>query len=404
MGLLRRGRGEVESLVEGVGRLFARGGHVEWAKVLDALGAGSGEAVSGAGVDLPTYAFQRERFWLDAGRGAGDAGGLGLADAGHGLLGARVEMAGGAGYLFTGRLSRESHPWLADHAIAGTPVLPATGFLELALVAGEQLGLPEVRELTLETPLALPDQTPTTLQVVVGPEDGTGLRTVNLYSQQEEAADWVRHATGALAPSEARVDTAVPAADTAWPPAGATPLPVEDAYTWLADRGYDYGPVFQGLRAAWTLKGEVLAEVGLPREPAGADRFLIHPALFDAALHPLALGHVDGVSAPSGRVVLPFSWSGVRVHRSGGAEELRVRLTPTGPGTVRLALSDGSGEPVASVAALAVRDTEPTRLLDGVGRHPDLFGVEWRGVGVSVGGLGVGGGVEGFVVVECVVP
>ncbi|TAI40354.1 hypothetical protein EWI31_32920, partial [Streptomyces tsukubensis] len=281
--------------------------------------------------------------------------------------------------------------------------LPGTAFLELALVAGEQLGLAEVRELTLETPLALPDHTPTTLQVVVESADETGLCAVNIYSQQNDGADWVRHATGSLAPAGEEARPALSMADAVWPPAGAVPIPVDEAYAWLADRGYEYGPAFQGLRAAWRLGVEVLAEVRPPRSPADTERFVIHPALFDAALHPLALDQVDGVSAPSGRVVLPFSWSGVRVHRSGGLDGLRVRLTPTATGTVRLALGDGSGEPVASVAALTVRDTEPARLLDGAGRHPDLFGVEWRGVGVSVGGLG-GGGVEGFVVVECVVP
>ncbi|MEW1552334.1 polyketide synthase dehydratase domain-containing protein, partial [Streptomyces tsukubensis] len=405
--LLRRGRGEVESLVEGVGRVFARGGGVDWPVVLDALGAGSGaEAGGGSGggvVDLPTYAFQRERFWLDAGRRVGDAGGLGLVDAGHGLLGARVELAGGAGWLFTGRVGRDSHPWLVDHAVAGAVVLPGTAFLELALVAGEQLGLAEVRELTLETPLALPDHTPTTLQVTVAESDETGLCAVGVYSQQDDGAEWVRHATGSLAPAGEDTRPAPATADAVWPPAGSVPIPVDEAYAWLADRGYEYGPAFQGLRAAWRLGTEVLAEVQPPHPPADTDRFVIHPALFDAALHPLALDQVDGVSAPSGRVVLPFSWSGVRVHRSGGLDELRVRLTPTAAGTVRLAVGDGSGEPVASVAALTVRDIEPARLLDGAGRHPDLFGVEWRGVGVSVGGLG-GGGVEGFVVVECVVP
>jgi acyl transferase domain-containing protein len=109
-------------------------------------------------VDLPTYAFQEKSYWLDSPVSSGDATGLGLAAADHPLLLASVTMAGGQGLVFTGRLSLATHPWLADHAVMGTVLLPGTAFVELALYAGEQADCTHLEELTLEAPLVLPDQ------------------------------------------------------------------------------------------------------------------------------------------------------------------------------------------------------------------------------------------------------
>ncbi|MFD0444349.1 hypothetical protein ACFQ10_20740 [Streptomyces indonesiensis] len=103
-------------------------------------------------VDLPTYAFQRRSFWLDAGPVGGDATAIGLHAAGHPLLGAAVELPDSDGIAFTGRLSLQTQPWLADHAVMGTVLLPGTAFVELALRAGHHAGCDRLDELTLEAP------------------------------------------------------------------------------------------------------------------------------------------------------------------------------------------------------------------------------------------------------------
>ena len=98
---------------------------VDWAAVF----AGSG----GRRVELPTYAFQRQRFWLACRRlGLVDVAGLGLVGAGHALLGAVVERPDSGGVVLTGRLSLGAQPWLADHAVAGVVLFPGAGFVELA--------------------------------------------------------------------------------------------------------------------------------------------------------------------------------------------------------------------------------------------------------------------------------
>src|SRR5205085_4934712 len=131
------------------------------------------------------------------------------------------------------------------------------------------------------------------LQVSVAEEDEDGRRELAVYARPErapdddedEAGEWTRHASVVVAPADADAQSFT----EAWPPEGAEPLDVEFVYDRLAERGLGYGPAFQGLRAAWQRGDELFAEVALGDDAKGdADRFGIHPALLDAALHATA--------------------------------------------------------------------------------------------------------------------
>ncbi|MER5516937.1 type I polyketide synthase [Streptomyces sp. NPDC002763] len=355
--LLRRDQPEVRSVAAGLARLHVDGGTVDWASYLPAA----------APVDLPTYAFQRRRYWLESAPG-GNLAASGLLPAGNPLLGAATALAGSDAYLLTGRLSVVSQPWLADHRVSGAIVLPGAAFVELAVQAADRVGCDRVEELVLRAPLVLTDTGAVRLQLAVREAQDAGHRAVEIYSLAEDASEdepWTLHATGTLAAGPHEPVTA----EEVWPPTDATPVTVDAAYADLAARGLGYGPAFQGLRAAWRRGDEIFADIALPeelRERAGG--FGLHPALLDATLHALALTDDTGTAR------LPFSWAGVRLHAAGAAA-VRVRLAPTGEGAIALDLFDGTGAPVASVEALTLRAATG----QGTSRVPrdSLFRLDW---------------------------
>jgi acyl transferase domain-containing protein/acyl carrier protein len=374
------------------------GADVAWGEVLAASGA--------LPVSLPTYAFQRQRYWL--GRhsgGSGNVGAAGLRPTDHGLLSAALRIAEDRKCLFTGRLSLHTHPWLADHAVMGVVLLPGAALVELALYAGAQLDCGHVEELLLEAPLLFPEGGATQVQIAVGEPDEAGVRAVSIHSlgiglvageSELDEESWIRNATGVLIPAEgggAEDDLALDGRDAellsqTWPPADALELDVDEIYRRLADRGFEYGPAFQGLRAAWQLGEEVLAEVSLPselRDQAGL--FGLHPALLDAALHACdevfdvgAGAYGAGAAVGKGGVFLPFSWSGVRLSQV-GASSMRVRLSSAGSDAISLTLADEHGAHVASVRSLTVHQVSAEQLdREGVGRDGSLFCLDWTPV------------------------
>ncbi|HWO63726.1 MAG TPA: type I polyketide synthase, partial [Umezawaea sp.] len=357
LGSLRRDDGGLTRVLTTLGELHAAGVVVDWA----AVNAPHSPRV----IALPTYAFQRKHYWLETVTATGDLRAAGLGTPDHPLLGAVVSVADGDGVLFTGQLSRRTHPWLADHAVGDAVLLPGAALLELAIRAGDQVGCGRVEELTLEAPLLLPDDGPVTIQVAVGTPDEQGRRTLTVFGRTDD--DWTRHAGGVLAPTPAPA----PATATAWPPAGAEPIDVSTLYDDFAGVGFHYGPAFQGLRAAWRLGAEVFAEVELPEDHRGtATAYGLHPLLLDASLHASGAG-----TTPAGW--LPFSWSGVTLHASGAAA-LRMRLTPAGPYGFALEARDATGAPVLTVDSLLLRPTPAGGLKTGRDPLRDaLFRLDW---------------------------
>ncbi|WP_322756732.1 type I polyketide synthase, partial [Frankia sp. Cas3] len=362
-------------------------------------------------VDLPTYPFQRERHWLDAGRRAADVSGVGLRPAEHPLLGAALERADDGGLIMSGRLSTRAQPWLADHVVAGVTLLPGTVFVEFALRAGAEVGCGRLEELALAVPLVLAADSGgvvvQVVQVVVSGPDERGGREVTIYSRPADAprggageshagvdlvggrggvdgpddSGWTRHATGLLTTSGQTAPEISTGLDV-WPPADVAEVDVAAVYDELADSGYRYGPAFQGLRRMWRHgDGSVYAEVSVGTaadgvaapeatttgaEAAGARGhvdswgYVIHPALFDAALHPLlAAGGARQMS-------VPFHWSGVSVAAPEGLRTiplsapaatptLRVHCRWIDGDRTRVELATSAGVPVAVVESLTWR-------------------------------------------------
>jgi acyl transferase domain-containing protein/NADPH:quinone reductase-like Zn-dependent oxidoreductase/acyl carrier protein/NADP-dependent 3-hydroxy acid dehydrogenase YdfG len=371
--VLRRGRPEPESLVGAVAAVHVRGGAADWSRFY----AGSG----GRWIDLPTYAFQRQRYWMGRAGGSSDAAGLGLSETDHPMLGAAVEIAQGDGLLFTGRLSLRTHPWLGDHLVAGAVLVPGTALVEMAVRAGDEVGCGRVAELVIEAPMVVPESGGVRVQVSVEAPDESGRREVGIYGRVdadgEVDAPWVRHAGGTLEPDDARTD-ADPGL-TQWPPSGGVAVEMAEFYPNLAHVGLSYGPVFRGVRAAWLRDGEVFAEVALP-EGVAAGGFGVHPALLDAALQVIGLAG-DGLR---GRIEVPFAWSDVAVHAV-DAVAARVRITP-GEHGVSVTLADATGGLIASAGSLTMRELsadafDPAAAL----AREALFRVDWQAAPLDAG-------------------
>ena len=288
VGSLRRDEGGPQRFAVSLAEAHVAGVPVDWAGFYADTGARR--------VELPTYAFQRQSYWLTPGVTAGDVTAAGLGRLEHPVLAAAALVGDRDEWLLTGRLSQDSHPWTRDHAVFGTVILPGTALVELALTAGRHTGCPVVDELVLEAPLVLADDTAVQVQVVVGAPDDDGRREMTVYSRTD-AGQATRHAHGTVAPAPAAGARWQPGQ---WPPAGAEPVAVDALQARLALAGHDLGPAFHGLRAAWHAGQQVYAEVVLPDEQVEAGRdFGLHPALLDAALQARLGSPGLGAGAPA---------------------------------------------------------------------------------------------------------
>ncbi|MCQ6253257.1 SDR family NAD(P)-dependent oxidoreductase, partial [Streptomyces malaysiensis] len=265
--------------------------------------------------------------------------------------------------ILSGRLSTSTHPWLTDHTVNGTVIVPGTALIDLALYAAEHTDHTTVDELVIHTPLALTHPTP--IQITVGTENDTGHRPISLHSR-DTTGTWTRHTTGTL-----KRETQPTTDLGTWPPTDAHQIDLTNAYQQLADTGLHYGPAFQGLHTLYQRDNTLFAEIELPTAAGTATGHALHPALLDAALHPAALNTPDP-STPH----LPFSWTGVTLHAT-GATHLRVRLDTDDTGAIRLLATDTTGQPVITIDSLTTRPLHPDQLHRAQAETDHLYTLDW---------------------------
>ncbi|MFI7195450.1 type I polyketide synthase [Nocardia nova] len=348
----------------GAAAVVISGAHRDGGEARAALAAAARQWVAGAGLDRaawysptahrwvrpPSYPFARQRYWLDRAAVAGSGPvSPGVVRLRHPILAAAVEDPAAGALVITGYLAAGTQPWLAEHAVGGRILFPGTGFVEIVLAAARCSDFASLAELTIRTPLVIPDDAGVALRVVVGAPEGDSAAVTVHARVGDDTTEWVRHAEGIVTRAVPALDEQL---DADWPPAGASPVEVGELYSRLSEQGYEYGAAFRGLRRMWRRGEETFAEAELP-EQLDAAAFGIHPALLDTVLH--ARPTADA------RTMLPFSWSGV-VVRTGGARAVRARLTPYGPDGLTVRLSDAHGRPVAEVGAVVGRPVALERL------------------------------------------
>ena len=385
---LRREEGGPMRFAMALAEAHAAGVEVDWGRFFEGAGAKR--------VKLPRYPFQRRRYWLESSPAMGDAIAAGLNDPGHPLLAAVIDFPNEEGVQLTGRLCASTQRWLQDHSVLGETLLPSAIYVELALAAASATEAGGIEELLVETPMLLPDSGALQLRVAVEAGGESQRRAFSIHSRPEGEEDerWSQHASGTLA-GLAAAEGAAGEAIAAWPGEEAEPLDVELAYERLAQAGFDLGPAFRCLRAAWRSGGDVLVEVQLAEEAAGeATGFGLHPALLESATR--AGIELAAAEDESDLPMLPAAWRQVRLAKR-DASALRVRIRAN-QGEFGLAAFDEAGELVLSVGSVLAQPVAKAQL-KAARRERSLYRVEWGPVGST--SVPAGGPVATLGEVDC---
>ena len=346
---IRSERGERQEILSSLATLYVRGAEIDWQGV-ERTGSRRRTA-------LPTYPFQRERYWTN--RAAGAPFAAEPSGVAHPLLGRRVPTALKEA-LFEQVISLASLPFLTDHQVHGTVLFPATGYVEIAAAAGSQVleGTTIVENLSIADPLPLPRAGEVVVQTIVAPSE-SGSAVVQIFSGARtngRVEAWRLHATATV--------SIVDSASAALPrlsdvrAACTTVVEVEAEYAALRATGIDYGDAFRGLASLSIGERSAVGDVRLPEAAGDAAPFGCHPALLDACLHvlgpmlatragrgstylPVTIDRVRMLGAPGARV-----WSTATLRASGSSDETLV---------ADLAIFDEAGAPVASIEGLHLK-------------------------------------------------
>ncbi|WP_329011220.1 SDR family NAD(P)-dependent oxidoreductase [Micromonospora rifamycinica] len=307
LAVLRKDGAEAAGLVTAVAALHVRGVPVDWTGLL-------GRRAPGLGTELPTYAFQHQRYWAEPDDTAtGDAAALGVTGTGHPLLGTVVDVPDTGGLVLTGRLSPRTPGLLPGPADR----VPVAVLLEMLVRAGDEVGCGALERFVVEAPLAVGESGATVVRVTVDGPGPDGRRGVAVHGRRDGdgTGRWTCHARAVLVPG--------------------IPQP------------------------AFDLRDGADTELSLPGDLTGqATAFTLHPLLVDAALRVLAGDDQRDISTCRGMAVY-----------AQGAAAVRLRTTPTPDGGHLLELADAAGGPVASIGPLTL-DTTVVEPATPVGDRP----------------------------------
>lgn len=367
---LRKDRDDREQSLNSLAELYAQGVHISWPAFY------RGQARRPAA--LPTYPFQRQRYWIETDplRRNGSSGGPAL----HPLLGHRLRTAA-EGVIYENRLSLESHPFLADHVVGERAILPGAGFIEMAAAAA-RLALGSDRKITLgdlllQDALVLQDSKTTTLQMLVSPQED-GRLDLKVYSLDEKDDRWTLHFSG-TASSLLEESHAAKSTLAKLQAQISEETPVDAYYHRLSERGLEFGPAFRGIQRLWLGEGQALGKVTLPSSLAEEESaYHLHPAFLDAGLQPYA-----ALLPEDGHTYLPFNIAEVRLYGALPREFWsHVRLQPStrsssGTLTADVRLFDETGKLLVEIRKLTIlRAGRGSASMDKLKSW--LYEVDWR--------------------------
>lgn len=333
-------------------------------------------------VALPTYPFQRRRFWVETRKRTEREG--------HPLLGVSHELPRGD-LVFANEISATDPEWLTHHRVFGQVVMPCAGYAALAVAAlppaeGSSVVL---EDLQLHSPLLLPEREAQEegsckLQLVLDAADRQAARHFEVHSKGEHETAWKLHAEGKLRYGMAAPE--IPPLDMETLQADKQPLDIPTFYRGRAESGIEFGALFRTLVSAWSKAGEAVGEVALPAVK-DASGMVVHPILLDGLFHLLSAAR-EQLSTKA--TYMPFGWERLWIKgklperiighaciREANEHRNANNLPETIVGDIWLYALDGT--PCGSLTGFTVKRAERTALLAAQRGVQDLlYEVVWR--------------------------
>ncbi len=388
---LRKGVDDWSSMLDTLATLYTLGGKVDWTGFDRDYHSGRQR------VALPTYPFQRQRFWMtfdadaDENTGANDQRPhlLPLQRA-HPLVAGRISAAS---TIFETTISLENFPYLADHHIANLLLFPGTAYMELAMAASQEAfdsSTVSLHDFVIREALVLPGNAPVTLQIIFAPmQNGSTTFQIFSASTRDPNTDpsWRLHATGraSVAPQTATEVISIDALQSACP----TLVDVAGYYDTLESVGATYGPTFRGLQEIRKGKNQAVGKIQLPSTDAtDTTGYLLHPALFDACIQltGAALRDSDNTTVSAAEdLYVPIRISDINVAAAAGTNVWCHVSLPEGTSNAEVIAADltviaNTGHVVAKIHALQLKRMAPSALQQLLGKSNTnwLYEIAWR--------------------------
>jgi len=373
---LRPHRQDTQQMLESLGTLYTLGVQVDW--------AGVSQGRLARKIVLPTYPFQRQSYWLDIPTAQSQPQKLSP------LLDRMIKLPQHNQIIFETRMSVANIPFLADHQVYNSLVVPGAAYMVMAFQAANLIvdGLSyRIDNMVLLTPLIIPNEESRTVQLMLTSmgKDQYEFRLIS-FTDNELHTEPMTHTTGQI---KADVQPSLP--QVSLDEVQRRCAQTVDLEQWSADLGQQqvtFGPTFQWLDAVWQATPhanngpapEVLAKLQRPAVVGQTTGYLLHPGLVDACFQVAGFAHspetkIDGGQDP---VWLPFAINQVRFYQPINGDQWWCQAQQVAAQTWNIQLLDTAGQMVADITGFQVRAAPPDTVLGtGVWRKW-LYKVDWQ--------------------------
>ncbi|NER24035.1 MAG: type I polyketide synthase [Symploca sp. SIO1C2] len=378
---LRPGQEDWQQLLQSLGQLYVQGVAVDWSEF--------DRDYPRRKVLLPTYPWQRQRYWIEKVTKHHKNEFLSRYHILHPLLGQRLYLAGLEQQIrFESLLGASSPAYLNHHRVFEKPILPATAYLEMALAAGSTLFKSDsliIEEVVIQKALILPEDGVKTIQLILTELEGAydfEIFSADIDEKHSEQS-WTFHAKGKLLPGDKHTKPSFEDLETYQSQCDQQVSPKE-YYQEFLNRGIDYGSSFQAIQQLWRTEGLALGQIQLPEALVPeAPEYQLHPVLLDASFQ--VLGAAFGETGNQ-ETYLPVAIKRLQVYRRSSTRLwTQVNISPTTKANTQsltsdVLLLDEGGAVVANVEGLTVVLTSSQALLRSL--QPDLgnwlYQIHWQ--------------------------